>query len=158
VEIPSAATVKCLGLHLDNKLNWKAHIAKKRKQMDLRFKELWWLLGRKSRLSVNNKLLLYKSIIASIWSYGIELWGCASKSNVAIIQRCQSKILRAIVEAPTVCHQCHAPHRPGYSNYSRSHARQKYRAPSTTTFPLEPATSIPFMGYCLTQTETTVAS
>jgi hypothetical protein len=41
MEIPSAATVKYLGLHLDNKLNWKVHIAKKRKQMDPRFKELW---------------------------------------------------------------------------------------------------------------------
>jgi hypothetical protein len=100
VEMPSAATVKYLGLHLDNKLNWKTHIAKKRKQMDLRFKEIWWLLGRKSHLSVNNKLLLYKSIIAPIRAYGFELWGCAFKSNIAIIQRCQSKILRAIVDAP----------------------------------------------------------
>lgn len=100
VEIPSDVTVIYLGLHLDNKLNWKAHIVKKQKQMDLRFKELWWLLGRKSQLSANNKLLLYKSIIASIWTYGLKLWGCASKSNIAIIQRCQSKILRALVDAP----------------------------------------------------------
>jgi hypothetical protein len=73
VEIPSAATIKYLGLHLDNKLNWEAHIAKKRKPMDLRFKDLWWLFGRKSHLSVNNKLLLYKSIIAPIWTFGLEL-------------------------------------------------------------------------------------
>jgi hypothetical protein len=51
-------------------------------------------------LSVNNKLLLYKPVITPIWSYGLELWGCASKSNIAIIQRCQSKILRAIADAP----------------------------------------------------------
>jgi hypothetical protein len=29
VEIPSAATVKYLGLHLDNNMNWKDHIIKK---------------------------------------------------------------------------------------------------------------------------------
>jgi hypothetical protein len=29
-----------------------------------------------------------------------ELWGCASKSNISIIQRSQSKILRIIVDAP----------------------------------------------------------
>jgi hypothetical protein len=66
--------------------------------MDLRHKELYWLLGSKSHLSVDNKLLLYKSIIAPIWTYGIELWGCACKSNNAGIQRCQSKILRATVD------------------------------------------------------------
>jgi hypothetical protein len=68
--------------------------------MDLRYKELHWLLGRTSPLSVNNTLLFYKTIIAPIWSYGLELWGCASKSNIAITQQCQSKILRAIVDAP----------------------------------------------------------
>ena len=84
---------------MDNKLNWKEHIIKKRNQMDLRHKELYWLLGR-SPLSVGNKLLLCKSLITFIWTYGIEIWGCASKSNTAIRQKCQSKILRAIADAP----------------------------------------------------------
>jgi hypothetical protein len=29
----------------------------------------------------------------------MELWGCASKSSISIIQRSQSKILRMIVDA-----------------------------------------------------------
>jgi hypothetical protein len=66
--------------------------------MDLRHKELCWLLGRKSHLSVD-KLLLYNYIIASIWTYDIELWGYFCMSNIAVIQRCQSKILRAVVDA-----------------------------------------------------------
>jgi len=41
-------------------------------------------------LSINNKLLLHQTVIAPIWTYGLELWGCASKSNIAIIQRFQS--------------------------------------------------------------------
>jgi hypothetical protein len=45
-------------------------------------------------------LLIYKAVIKPIWSYGIELWGCASKSNIVIIQRSQSKILRATANAP----------------------------------------------------------
>ena len=39
-------------------------------------------------------------IITPIWTYGIELWGCICKSNIAVTQRCQSKILRAIVYTP----------------------------------------------------------
>ena len=33
-------------------------------------------------------------------SYGIELWGCTRKFNIVITQRSQSKILRAIANAP----------------------------------------------------------
>lgn len=31
--------------------------------------------------------------------YGIQLWGCASKYNIDIIQRCQNIALRTIVAA-----------------------------------------------------------
>ena len=78
-----------LGLHFDSKLNWKEHITKKRKQTVLKAKEINWLTGRNSNLSLENKLLVYKAVIKPIWTYGIELWGCASKSNIAIIQRTQ---------------------------------------------------------------------
>lgn len=98
--IPQADAVKYLGLHLDSKLNWKEHITKKRKQIDLKVKEIYWLIGRKSKLSIENKLLIYKSIIRPIWTYGVELWGCAAKSHIAIMQRAQSKILRTITDAP----------------------------------------------------------
>jgi hypothetical protein len=54
--------------------------------MDQKIKELYWLIRKKSHLSIDNKLLIYKTVNKPIWTYGIELWGCASKSNVAIIQ------------------------------------------------------------------------
>jgi hypothetical protein len=40
-----------------------------------------------------SKLLLYKTIIKPIWTYGIELWGCASKSHIAKMLQSQSKML-----------------------------------------------------------------
>jgi hypothetical protein len=61
---------------------------------------MYWLLGRSSRLSIPNKLLLYKSILKPIWTYGIQLWGTASTSNIEILERFQSKALRIIVGAP----------------------------------------------------------
>jgi hypothetical protein len=49
---------------------------------------------------VHNKLVLYKQILKPVWTYGIQLWGCTKPSNIAIIQRFQNKVLRAIVDAP----------------------------------------------------------
>jgi hypothetical protein len=43
-------------------------------------------------LSLSNKILLYKTILKPIWTYGIQLWGTASTSNVEILERFQSKV------------------------------------------------------------------
>lgn len=98
--IPSTDVVKYLGLHLDRRLTWSHHIKTKRKQLDIKVKKLYWLIGRHSQLSTENKLLIYKAIIKPVWTYGIQLWGTASKSNINILQRLQSKILRTIINAP----------------------------------------------------------
>lgn len=56
-------------------------------------------MGLRSKLSVEIKLLLYKAILKPVWTYGIQLWGSAAKSNVEILQRFQSKVLRIITNA-----------------------------------------------------------
>jgi len=61
---------------------------------------MYWILGRKSELSLVNKVLLYKTILKPIWTYGIPLWGSASHSNIEILQRFQNKVLRTIANAP----------------------------------------------------------
>jgi len=58
------------------------------------------LLGRKSATTLENKVRLYKAILKTVWTYGIQLWGTASNSNIEILQRYQSKILRQIVNPP----------------------------------------------------------
>ena len=63
--------------------------------------QVWSLVSSSSLLySLENKLLIYKTVLKPIWTYGIALWGCASKSNISIIQRYQSKLLRIITNAP----------------------------------------------------------
>ena len=101
--IPQTEAVKYLRLGFDCRLNWKEHNARKRKQMDLKTKEINWLIRKiipSIYLSMENKSLIYQAVIKPIWSYGIELWGCASKSNIVITQKSQSKILRAIANSP----------------------------------------------------------
>jgi hypothetical protein len=61
---------------------------------------MYWLIERNSKLSLENKILLYKTIIKQIWTYGTEIWGCVSKSNIWIIHRSRSKIIRMIANAP----------------------------------------------------------
>lgn len=99
-QLPQNECVKYLGVHLDRRLTWQKHIFTKRKQLGLKLSKMYWLMGRSSDLSMENKLLLYKVILKPIWTYGIQLWGTASHSNIAILQRFQSKVLRGIVNAP----------------------------------------------------------
>jgi hypothetical protein len=98
--LPTVTEVKYLGLTLDRKLTWRAHIAAKKKQINLKLHQTYWLLGRTSQLSLQNKCLLYKCIIKPIWTYGVQLWGCAKPTHTKIIQRLQSKILRLLLNAP----------------------------------------------------------
>ena len=47
----------------------------------------------------NNKILIYKSIIRSIWTYGSEIWATTAISNLKPIEVMQNKILRRISNA-----------------------------------------------------------
>jgi len=49
----------------------------KRKQLDLKTREIKWLIGRHSPLSLENKILIYKPVLKPVWTYGNKLWGCA---------------------------------------------------------------------------------
>lgn len=99
-EIPQTEDVKYLGMHLDRRLTWRRHIWTKRKQLGLKYSKMYWLMSRNSSLTMENKLLLYKAILKPVWTYGIQLWGSGSNSNIEILQRFQSKILRIITGAP----------------------------------------------------------
>ena len=102
MQLQQSDCAKYLGIHLDKRLTWQKHIFTKRKQLGLKLTSLNWLLGKSSNMSTENKLLVYKAILKPIWTYGIQLWGSASKSNIEIIQRFQSKVLRQLVSAPRI--------------------------------------------------------
>jgi hypothetical protein len=91
--------VKYLGLHLNRRLTWHKHIFAKWKQLGITLTKMYWLPGRKSKLSTSNKLLIHKTILKPIWIYGVQLWGTASTSNIEILEHSQSKALRMIVDA-----------------------------------------------------------
>lgn len=98
--VPSVNEVTYLGVHLDRRLTWKKHIEAKRDQLRHKSRGLHWLINPRSPLRLEYKVLLYNSVIKPIWKYGSELWGNASSSNIDVIQRAQSKVLRTITGAP----------------------------------------------------------
>jgi hypothetical protein len=87
VQLPQTEEVKYLGLHLDRRLTWHKHISTKRKQLGITLTKMYWLFIRKSELSINNKLLVYKTILKPVWAHGIQLWGTASTSSIEKLER-----------------------------------------------------------------------
>ena len=79
---------------------WTTHVKKKQKEFTLKYRKMYWLMGRYSALSVRNKLMVYQHVLKPVWTYGIQLWGCTSQSNRNITQRFQNRVLRSIVDAP----------------------------------------------------------
>jgi hypothetical protein len=63
------------------------HIKTKRKQLNLKAKQMNWLLGRRSTLSTESKLLLYKALLKLIWTYGGQPPIPTSKSSSAFNPR-----------------------------------------------------------------------
>jgi hypothetical protein len=100
VQLNQKEEVKYLGLHLDRRLTWHKYIFIKQKELGITLTRMYWLLGCKTKLSTNSKLLLYKAILKPIWTYRIQLWGMASASNIEILECFQSKTLRVIVDTP----------------------------------------------------------
>jgi len=49
---------------------------------------------------LNIKLLIYKSLLKPIWTYGLQLWGNANIFNLNKIQRFQNITLRKITNSP----------------------------------------------------------
>jgi hypothetical protein len=46
--IPHSQTAKYLGMTLDAKLRWNAHVKKKREELGLKYEGMYWLMGRRS--------------------------------------------------------------------------------------------------------------
>jgi hypothetical protein len=48
----------------------------------------------------SNKVPTHEALPRALWTYGIQLWGTASTSNIEILESFQSKYFRNVVDAP----------------------------------------------------------
>lgn len=85
-----------LGLTLDNKLNFAAHVRNTKVKAMKCYRALYPMLSAKSKLSRKNRLLLYTSIIRPIITYGAPIWQAASNTSIKSLQTTQNKCLKTI--------------------------------------------------------------
>ena len=78
----------------------KQHAKSIMDKIRIKRRQMYWLTSRNYKLSIENKLKIYKTIIKPIWTYGIPLWGTAAMNHINKLELLQSKILRTIVNAP----------------------------------------------------------
>jgi hypothetical protein len=97
-QIPQGETARYLGIYLDKRLVWRTHIFAKRKQLGLKFQQIYFILERKSEPSIkkDTNLQNYSKAHLDIRYTPLEH---ASNSNIEILQRYKNKVLRAIVNA-----------------------------------------------------------
>lgn len=84
---------KYLGLILDSGLTWKPHIM----SLKSKLQSLMGLLRSFAKcLPRKVKYLIYNSLVKPHLDYLIEIWGCAAKTNLNIIQIAQNKLIKIL--------------------------------------------------------------
>ena len=85
---------KVLGVQVDNNLSWTDHVSKVSKKMST---NIWLLSKIKRYLSVEHRVLFYKSYVHPHLDYGNIVWGNAAKTNLLQLERLQRRACRVIL-------------------------------------------------------------
>ncbi|GFU79578.1 RNA-directed DNA polymerase from mobile element jockey [Trichonephila clavipes] len=91
---------KYLGLILNDKLTYSSHFKEITKKYWKKLYSLNDIIGRKSKLSLKNRLFVYKQYVRPLLLYGCAIWGSAGYVHIDNLQRLQNKALRTIARAP----------------------------------------------------------
>lgn len=89
-----------LGLEIDSRLTMGGHITDKIRKTDKLFRMLYPLIGRRSRLNVRLKLLIYKSYIRPVFTYAAPVLVNISRCHIVKLQMLQNRILKSILNVP----------------------------------------------------------
>jgi retron-type reverse transcriptase len=98
--IPWKTEARYLGITFDNHLRFNAQLehAKTRAQMVLG--QLNSLVNRRSKMSIQNKVTIYRTIVRPAMMYGSAVWGNVCNTQLHKLQVVQNKFLRAAFKAP----------------------------------------------------------
>jgi hypothetical protein len=68
---------------LDAKLQWKEHIKKKRDELNIKSRKMYWLLGHNSELFIHNKIILHNQVIVQ---FGVMVSSFAAVPMILILK------------------------------------------------------------------------
>lgn len=95
--VPWSDEVKYLGLTLDPKLTFGKHIERSLEKSCKLTKSLYCLVNRRSRLHMDKKLLLYKTVFRPTLTYGFPVVFNCARSHKLKLQTKQNKLLKMIL-------------------------------------------------------------
>ena len=95
-----SSEVTYLGLTLDAKLLLSSHVSKTLNKCSVLVKCLYPLINRRSRLSVKNKLAVYKQIIAPVIYYAVPVWDICANTHKKRLQTLQNRTLKMVMDLP----------------------------------------------------------
>lgn len=95
--VPWSDEVKYLGITLDPKLTFGKHITRSLEKICKLTKSLYCLVNRRSRLHMDKKLLLYKTVFHPTLTYGFPVVFNCARSHRLKLQTKQNKLLKMIL-------------------------------------------------------------
>lgn len=90
--------LRYLGVILDPKLTFKAHVEFLISKCNNLIKLLYPIIHRKSKITCSNKLLLFKTIFRPSYSYASPVWSHCAACHLNRIQVLQNKILKMMLD------------------------------------------------------------
>lgn len=90
--------VKYLGVILDKKLLWGAHVTSQVRKATVRLIQLYPVLNRASKLKISSGLTVYKALLRPVLLYAAPIWSCAAKTHKDKMQIFQNKVLRILAK------------------------------------------------------------
>ena len=99
--LPRVAAIQFLGIIIDDKLSWKAHI----KSVKSKLSSVLSIIYKSSKLiNTAGMYTLYCSLFHPYLSYCNEIWGNAYPSNVKCLFTLQNKTIRLICNSDRLAH------------------------------------------------------
>lgn len=99
-DVPWGDTTKYLGTMLDKLLTFQTNADYLISKSEKMIKALYPLINRKSKISVDNKLILFKTIFRPTFTYASPIWSNCAKTHLNRIQIHQNKILKIMLGLP----------------------------------------------------------